>query len=169
MAWPHGRSRDGGIDEIPLGEVAGRLFLCGKHAVGPDPDGALERVGATTIVCLNDVAELAPRYPDYVEWLRRNAPAHAVHHPVHDMHAPALAEFAALIEDLYARLSAGERLVVTCGAGIGRAGTVAVGVLIRLGSSLDEARGTVRSHRPMAGPEVGAQLDLLVEYARTQR
>lgn len=165
MAWPHGRSRDGGIDEIPLGDIAGRLFLCGKHAVGPDPDGALERVDATTIVCLNADAELAPRYPDYVDWLRRNAPLRAVHHPVHDMHAPTLTEFESLVEDLHARLTTGERLLVTCGAGIGRAGTVAVGLLIRLGSSLDDALETVRAHRPMAGPEVGAQMDLLAEYA----
>lgn len=166
MAWPHGRSRDGGIDEIPLDGTSGRLFLCGKHVVGPDPDGALQRAGATTIVCLNPVAELAPRYPDYVDWLRRNAPLRAVHHPVHDMHAPPLTEFDSLIENLYGRLTAGERLLVTCGAGIGRAGTVAAGLLIRLGSSLDDALHTLRAHRPMAGPEVGTQMDLLEEYAQ---
>jgi protein-tyrosine phosphatase len=169
MAWPHGRSRDGGIDEIPLDVTTGRLFLCGKHAVGPDPDAALERAGATTIVCLNDVSELMPRYPEYVEWLRRNATSRAVHHPVHDMHAPTLTEFDALIVDLHVRLLAGERLLVTCGAGIGRAGTVAVGVVIRLGSSLDDALDIVRAHRPMAGPEVGTQLELLAEYARQRR
>ena len=133
MAWPHGRSRDEGTDEIPLHGTTGRLFLCGKHAVGPDPVAALERAGATTIVCLNDIAELALRYPDYVEWLRRNSTSRAMHHPVHDMHAPTLTEFEALIDDLHTRLLAGERLLVTCSAGIGRAGTVAVGVLIRLG------------------------------------
>lgn len=166
MTWPHGRSRDGGIDEIPLDDVAGRLFLCGKHAVGPDPVAALERAGASTIVCLNDHAELLPRYPRYVEWLRHHAPARAVHHPIHDMRAPALTEFESLVEDLHGRLLAGEGLLVTCGAGIGRAGTVAAGVLIRLGASLDEALETVRTNRPMAGPEVGAQMDLLAEYER---
>jgi len=168
MAWPHGRSRDGGIDEVPLDSTTGRLFLCGKHAVGPDPVAALERVGATTIVCLNEVSELVPRYLDYVEWLRSNAPAHAVHHPVHDMHAPALADFESLIDDLYARLNAGEGLLVSCGAGIGRAGTVAAGVLIRLGASLDNALATVRASRPMAGPEVGTQMELLAAYARSR-
>jgi protein-tyrosine phosphatase len=169
MAWPHGRARDGGIDEIPLGGTEGRLFLCGKHAVGPDPEGALERAGATTIVCLNPVDELEPRYPEYVDWLRRNAPMRAVHHPVHDMHAPSPAEFAELVESLHARASAGERLLVTCGAGIGRAGTVAAGLLIRLGSSLDDALATVRAHRPMAGPEVGVQMELLEAYAQHVR
>jgi protein-tyrosine phosphatase len=169
MAWPHGRARDGGIDEIPLDGTTGRLFLGGKHAIGPDPDGALERVGASTIVCLNPVDELSPRYPDYVDWLQRNAPSRAVHHPVHDLHAPTLTDFESLVEDLHTRVTSGERLLVTCGAGIGRAGTVAAGLLIRLGASLDDALDTVRAHRPMAGPEVGAQMDLLMEYARRLR
>src|SRR3954454_8475202 len=134
MAWPHGRARDGGVDEIPLdGRVPGRLFLCGKHAVGPDPDGRLERTGATTIVCLNESHELSDRYPSFVNWLTVNAPHRAVHHPIPDLTAPAAAELAALSESVYARLEAGESLVVNCGAGIGRTGTVATALLMRSG------------------------------------
>ncbi len=45
---------DGGIDEIPLPATAsGRLWLCGKHAIGPDPEGLMARVGADGVVCLN--------------------------------------------------------------------------------------------------------------------
>jgi protein-tyrosine phosphatase len=72
----------------------------------------------------------------------------------------------AFVDSLYERLVAGERLVITCGAGIGRAGTVAVAVLMRAGASLDDAVAIVRAHRPMAGPESGAQLDVLTELAR---
>jgi len=44
---------DGGIHEIPLPPPArGRLWLCGKHAIGPDPDALMARVGADTVVCL---------------------------------------------------------------------------------------------------------------------
>ena len=71
MAWLSDRSRDGGVDEIPLpADVPGRLFLCGKHAIGPDPDGLLTRVGATTVVCLNEAYELRERFPDFVAWLK---------------------------------------------------------------------------------------------------
>ena len=53
---------DGGIHEIPLPSPAqGRLWLCGKHAIGPDPEGLMERVGADGVVCLNEEYELGER------------------------------------------------------------------------------------------------------------
>jgi protein-tyrosine phosphatase len=163
MAWPHGRARDGGVDEIPLdGRVAGRLYLCGKHAVGPDPEALLERTAATAIVCLNQSHELADRYPDFVEWLDANAPERAVHHPIADLHAPSVEELATLTEALYERLAAGESLVVNCGAGIGRAGTLATALLMRAGRPRLDALEIVRAHRPMAGPETGPQTDVLI-------
>jgi hypothetical protein len=141
------------------------LFLCGKHAVGPDAAGLLDRIGGTAVVCLNERYELEARYPDFVAWLEDNAPARAVHHPIPDLHAPSLDDFAALIESLHARLVAGETLLVNCGAGIGRTGTVAAAILVRTGMPLDDALEVVRTHRPMAGPEVGAQRDVLTAYA----
>jgi protein-tyrosine phosphatase len=164
--WPHGRSRDGGIDEVPVPGVPGRLWLCGKHAIGPDVEALLDRVGATTVVCLTERHELAERYPAYTAWLDRALGARAVWHPIHDLHAPAADELAPLVDDLVARLRAGEGLVVHCGAGIGRAGTLAVCLLASLGSPLDEALATVATHRPMAGPEVGAQRDLVEAWAQ---
>lgn len=168
-AWPSERSRDGGVDEVPIDGVPGRLFLCGKHAVGPDPDALLERIGGDAVVCLNETYELAERYPEFVAWLGEHAAAaRAVHHPIPDLHAPALDDFAALIDSLYARLAAGETLVVNCGAGIGRTGTVAVGLLVRDGVALGDALRILRAHRPMAGPEVGAQSDVLKAYASSR-
>ena len=67
--WPSERSRNGGVDEVPLPKGPGRLWLCGKHFIGPDVEAALHRVGATTVVCLNERDELAGRYDDYVRWL----------------------------------------------------------------------------------------------------
>lgn len=40
--------------------------MCGKHAIGPDPEGLLERVGADGVVCLSEEHELAERYPGYL-------------------------------------------------------------------------------------------------------
>src|SRR3954470_19161631 len=98
MAWPSDRSRDGGIDEIPLPDaVDGRLFLCGKHAIGPDVEALLARVDATTVVCLNERHELDGRYPEFVEWLDLNAPVRSVHHPIPDFHAPEVNVFVDLI------------------------------------------------------------------------
>ena len=158
--WHSERSRDGGVDEVPLPEGPGRLWLCGKHAVAPDPEALLERLGATTIVALNEVHELEDRYPDYVRWLR--SATNAVWHPVPDLHAPTLSETVALVDDLRRRIHSGDHVVLHCGAGIGRAGTIAAALLMRTGLSHDEALARVASSRPMAGPEAGAQRDLLV-------
>ena len=165
--WHSERSRDGGVDEVALPEGPGRLWLCGKHAAAPDPEALLERLGATTIVALNEVHELDDRYPDYVDWLRSSA--NAVWHPVPDLHAPTLSEALDLVDDLRRRIQSGEHVVLHCGAGIGRAGTIAAALLMRSGLSQDEALARVASSRPMAGPEAGAQRDLLVALSRSMR
>ncbi len=152
---------DGGAHEIPLPDGCGRLWLCGKHLIGPDPDGVLDRLGADAVVCLVERDELADRYPDYVRWLADAPQERAVHLPVHDLSAPDLVSVMPLLERLVARLRDGESLVVHCGAGIGRAGTVAVALLVMLGVPLPAALDHVRAHRPMAGPEVGSQLALV--------
>jgi protein tyrosine/serine phosphatase len=154
-------SLDGGIHEVPLPHVGGRLWLCGKHVVGPDPDAALQRVEADTIVCLVEQHELADRYPNYVAWLSVAPPTRAVRFPINDLSAPGLTTMRPFLDDLVARLRRGDGLIVHCGAGIGRAGTTAVAVLVLLGEPLDAALTQVRAHRPMAGPEGGMQMALV--------
>jgi len=155
---------DGGIHEIPLPPTApGRLWLCGKHAIGPDPEGLVQRVGADVVVCLNEEDELVDRYPDYVDWLRAQPGDRVIWYPIPDLHAPGRERFTPVLTDIVDRLVAGQHLIVHCGAGVGRAGTTAVAVLVSLAVPLDEALERVRRHRPAAGPEVGSQLDLVRE------
>ena len=70
-----------------------------------------------------------------------------------------------LVAAIVARLAAGERIILHCAAGIGRSGTIAVCVLVELGATLADALEIVAASRPMAGPEVGAQRELVVEFA----
>ena len=135
----------------------GRLWLCGKHFIGPDPEVALERTGAAVVVCLNERYELEDRYPEYVDWLLHTAADRAIWFPLHDMHAPPLDEVQPLFAEIARRLDEDEGVIVHCGAGVGRAGTVAV--------ALDDALATVASSRPMAGPQTLAQALFLEELA----
>ncbi len=163
--WPGGRARHGGVDEIPLPGSAGRLWLCGKHFVGPDPDGALELVGARVVVCLCEEPELVERFPAYVRWLTAR-PDRAVWSPVPDLHAPTMEQAASLLGRIRALLDGGGGVLMHCGAGIGRAGTMAAAILVDMGMSPADAVARVAAHRPMAGPEAGPQAELLEALAR---
>ncbi len=89
--------------------------------------------------------------------------------PIPDLHAPEPARAAALVDELVRRVGAGETLIVHCGAGMGRAGTIAVCVLNRLGVAVDDALATISTARPGAGPEVGAQRSLVEQLAERVR
>jgi protein-tyrosine phosphatase len=169
IRWPNSRSIDGGADEIPLPNSPGRLWLCGKHAIGPDPEAALRHLQLTTVVCLTQRRELADRFPNYVDWLDANVGNRAIWFPIHDLSAPDLTTMEPLFDQLVERLDAGEGLLVHCAAGIGRAGTTAVALCMLTGMPQAEALRHVRAHRPMAGPEVGAQLQLINDLAARLR
>lgn len=165
--WLNERSLNGGADRIPLPVDRGGLWLCGKHYVGPDVDAALARTGATRVVCLNEAHEIEERYPGYVAWLRTDR--RAMWHPVPDLHAPETGAALELVQDLHDLIHRGETLLVHCGAGIGRAGTIAAAILLAMAVPLEDALETVRAHRPMAGPEAGAQRELLTDLERHLR
>jgi hypothetical protein len=163
--WAEKRSRHGGVDEIPLpAGFPGRLFVCGKHFIGPDPEAAVRHVGATAVVCLNAAGELG-RYPGYLGWLQVQQPARLLWWSIPDLGAPTHEEALELLGELRSRLERGERLLLHCGAGVGRAGTVATGLLVMMDMDLEDAVEHVRAHRPLAGPEAGAQTELLVWLA----
>ncbi len=165
MSWPTGRQFDGGIDEIVVPpDVPGSLFLCGKRAIAPDPEAVRRRLGAgTVVVSFNQRRDIA-RYDGYADWLATSPDARWF--PVPDLHAPRLEEALPILDEVSGLLRSGRPVVMHCSAGIGRAGTMAVAVLMVLGVPWSDALAHVARDRPGAGPEVGAQTDLVMALAR---
>jgi protein-tyrosine phosphatase len=152
---------DGGIHRIPLPIHTGSLWLCGKHYIAPQVEKVCETIGDGLVVCLTQKHELEGRYDDYVTWLETHRGDRAWWHPIYDLNAPPLDEARVLLENITEQLRNDRNIVVHCAAGIGRAGTTAVGTLMMLGMTAQKSIAHVRAHRPMAGPEAGAQHDLI--------
>lgn len=160
---------DGGIHEIPLDAAVGRMWLCGKHFIAPHVDKVREQHRIDRVVCLVEEHELVGRYDPYLQWHTQSAGAAGLWFPIPDLSYPSLDSALSFIEELSDFVCNTGSIVVHCAAGIGRAGTTATAVLMTLGMEMDEAIHHVRTHRPMAGPESGAQIEFiqqLDEYIR---
>jgi len=145
-------------------EVGGRLFLHSlpaRHEAWADFVAAAQAHGLGRIVSLTADAEIAQRSPAYAAAIRRGElPCARVSFPVPDYGVPTdRARFAALARDVAAGLRTGERVLVHCGAGIGRTGTFAACVLVALGLGAAEALATVRAAG--SAPETSEQLALV--------
>jgi protein-tyrosine phosphatase len=125
----------------------------------------LSYAGASTIVCLNERDEIERRVPGYAEWLREHQPGRALWFPIRNFRAESAAATMPFLQMIVDRLEAGEGVVIHCQMGQGRAGTMAVCLLMMLGATQDEALRTVASHRVFAGPGDGSQWDLVEDVA----
>lgn len=166
MSWPGPRSLDGGVDEIIVNGRPTGLWLCGKRVTGPDPEAAIARVEGVdasdvAVLCLCEPHEIDERYPDYLAWLKANEGTRSMWRPIPDLSAPPIEHARSIAAEINERLDAGKSLLVHCGAGIGRAPTLAICALLGRGYALDELIQAVADSRPMAGPETGDQQDLV--------
>jgi protein-tyrosine phosphatase len=160
---------DGGIHEVPLDGTVGKLWLCGKHFIGPDVEAIRAERNITYVVCLVEEHELRDRYDAYAQWHRDNAGSPSVWFPIPDLSYPSFDDALEFVEHVTALVRDKGSMVVHCAAGIGRAGTTATAILMMLGMPMYEALAHVRTHRPMAGPETGRQEEFirqLDEYLR---
>jgi protein-tyrosine phosphatase len=88
--------------------------------------------------------------------------------PVVDHHAPDAEELADLARWVVDAIRRGEIVLIHCHAGMGRAATTALAVLMELGYSLPDAYNTLRESRPIIAP-TDAQLALLRRIDRSLR
>ncbi len=105
--------------------------------------------GCTTLLLLVEDVDLEmSRAWDTIPALEA-AGIRVIRHPVRDMDVPRdRAAFRATLDDILARLRAGERVVVVCRGGLGRTGTAAACLLVDGGASAAEAIRLVRAARP---------------------
>jgi len=154
------------IDQVPLPRTDGALFLCGLRDVADDPAAAMAAAdGARTVVCLNERAELERRYPAYAEWVKANNGGAALWYPIRNFSAPSAIHVVPFLRLAIARLEAGESVLMHCQMGQGRAGTMAVCLLVLLGATTAEALDTVARYRSYAGPGEPSQWRLVAEVA----
>lgn len=146
------------------GGIPGGLYLDGMPGRTRPLEcvwGELRRERIDLIVCLADLAEVRAKSLAYsVAIQAKTVPcAHRVL-AIPDWGVPRDRQaFWALAMEVAARLRAGERVLVHCGAGIGRTGAFAISVLLALGEPRPGAQQAVQA----AGshPETPAQQALL--------
>lgn len=119
----------------------------------------------TAVVRLTSDRETARKSPEYWEAVKGRAISwQDLRFEISDYGVPEdSGAFVALIDLIAEKLSRGERLLVHCAAGIGRTGTVACAILVRLGVGLDEAVRIVGEAGSYA--EAEQQRNFLKDYA----
>jgi protein-tyrosine phosphatase len=145
--------------QVPIPDLLGRLYLHsmpGRHEALSESLEEIDRLGITQVISLVPMYEIKLKSPDFAALLEQGPGWLSTVFPVPDFGVPDdAAAFRALAREAAEILRSGESMLVHCGAGIGRTGTLAICILRELGYEVKEAMDAVL--RAGSGPETPDQ------------
>jgi protein-tyrosine phosphatase len=153
---------------LPPG-IKGEIYLHsmpGRRDPFAEDAAEIAAKGIGTVVRLTSDAETKEKSPEYFDALRFKTVAwNDLHFPIPDYGIPRdYRAFMTLLDRIAGGLAAGERFLVHCAAGIGRTGTLASAILVRLGLDPEEAQRVVGEAGSYAEDE--SQMNLLRKAAK---
>jgi protein-tyrosine phosphatase len=121
--------------------VSGRLYLHsmpGQHEVFKKAKEDISKYKISKVVCLTPLEEIRKKSPEYFKAIQE---FDLLMFPISDYGIPDNPNrFLQLAKDIGYSLQAGENILIHCGAGIGRTGTLAVITLIAIGLAAEESQ-----------------------------
>ena len=141
----------------------GRLFMHsmpGQREPLVDVLHSVQALDIRQVFCLAPMDEIKHKSPEYYSTLSDKLSCDITMLPIPDFGVPTdVAAFWGAIDQIATTLRAGANVLVHCAGGIGRTGTVAVGVAIRLGMTHADALAAVKAEG--SGPETSQQRALV--------
>lgn len=147
-------------------KVPGRLWLHRMPGRKESLEEAWETIvknGIKRVICLATKDEIRVKSPTYAKALANVVPWNHVWFPIPDYDIPESVEsFSVTTKYVGDALMAGENILIHCGAGIGRTGMFAIGVVFGLGFSAEYSTELVKAAG--SGPETDAQRKFLAAF-----
>lgn len=145
-------------------DVSGSLYLHsmpGRYNPLSTSMSEIEEKEIDIVVSLTSLEEIRQKSQEYANAINdKSLGFERMEFPIIDFGIPQDSiAFLNLVENLAGRLNSGENLLIHCGAGIGRTGTLASSILLSLGKDLNESLKIIKNAG--SNPETNEQMDLV--------